>query len=307
MLVSMKSYIGDAVMTIPLLEQIDSAVPEMVVQTSGAVRFVLEGICAPEQIAPSFQGRSPFKVIAAARALKAQRFDAVILVNHSFRSALIVRLAGIPRRIGHSSEGRDFLLTDAQQCDEKEFESFSIAALAAPLGLTPVRQRPLLHVSDQERTRGVELLHGATIGFQPGARHAYRTTPIDKVAAIARSLQADGHKLVMVGGKEEVEIAAKVEGQLQEPVVNLVGKTSIRETIGCLASLRACFGNDTGVMHLSAASGCPTVQIFGSYKVDKWGHAYPPHRVLKAPDDDLTRVDEEEVVEAVLQAARGRD
>jgi ADP-heptose:LPS heptosyltransferase len=61
-------------------------------------------------------------------------------------------------------------------------------------------------------------------------------------------------------------------------------------------------GSDTGLMHIAAAVGCPTVTVFGKLNASKWGHAYPPHHVISSPGDDPRNLDPQVVVNACRQA-----
>jgi ADP-heptose:LPS heptosyltransferase len=82
------------------------------------------------------------------------------------------------------------------------------------------------------------------------------------------------------------------------PVVDLTGETTLRETMGVLTHLSLFVGNDTGVNHIAASLGVPTVSLFGPTRADKWGHAGPTGIVLSAPEGDLSRLEVAPVVEA---------
>lgn len=303
LLVSMKSYLGDAVMTQPLIEALERAGYELTLNTSKAAHAVLH---TPTEL--GFRELSRPKtlrdILRKAKLLREESFDVALLVNRSFRAALVARLAGIPRRIGHPSEGRSPLLTDRVPYDESKFEAWSLLELARPLGVSADLVRPRLYVSDAERESGRARLEGATIGVQPGARYPLKQLPLEVTRRVASALQAQGHRIAFLGGPEESEDAAKLQASLQEPVVNLVGKTSIRETIGVLANLRSAFGSDTGLMHMAAASGCPVVQVFGPTPAVKWGHDYPPHRVLRADEGKMERASADEILKAVCDILR---
>lgn len=298
----MKTYLGDGVMASPLIGALTANGATVTCLTSSSVSDLLDLGKQHAALVPFRRDKTLKATIRQAQELRRQGFEAAILINHSFRSALVARLAGIPKRIGHAREGRRLLLTDPLPYDTSRFEAFAIGGLAAPLGIEAAELRPRLEVSEQEKERGRWLLQGATVGFQPGARHAYKQLPLEVTVAVARQLQELGHSLVMLGGAEEGPSGEAVEQALPRPIVNLIGKTSVRETLGCLANLSVAFGSDTGVMHMSAAIGCPTVQVFGSPKALKWGHDYSPHRVLRAPEDNLERLSGEQLLQAVLVA-----
>jgi ADP-heptose:LPS heptosyltransferase len=101
-----------------------------------------------------------------------------------------------------------------------------------------------------------------------------------------------------------LEASAQLAGALDD-AVDLAGKCSIRETMGLLAGLRLTAGSDTGVMHLAAGVGCPTLTVFGPNPASKWGHLYPPHRVIEACGGDIKTVSAADLVGAADSALRG--
>jgi heptosyltransferase-2 len=304
-LLYLKSYIGDAVMTEPLAHLLTASYRQISVVTSNLVRPVLWSPEYEIEFLSPIQGRSPWAVVRAALQLRRASFSTAVLVNRSFRTALIVRLAGIRRRVGHQSEGRDSLLTDRVPYPPDRFEAFCGLDLAGPLGLPVVERFPVLPVTDAERAEGRGLIGEGTVGLQPGARFPAKQLPLATTTAIARELQARGRKLVFVGGGEEAEDSLRVAAELDRPVVDLVGKTSIRSLLGAVSDLDAMIGNDTGVMHLAAGVGCPVVQVFGPTPASKWGHAYGRNRVLQAPEGKMDLVRPEDVLAATFEVLEG--
>lgn len=300
-LVFLKSYLGDAVMATPMLRSLRQMGKPCEVWAAPAVREVVRvepetlHFVDPPRLSP------PSRFLQTVKALRAAGFNRAILVNRSFRSALLARLANIPVRVGHRTEGRGFLLTHALRYDRHAPESESYLALIRALGEPVDSEPPAIWLSEADRARGTELLAGATVGVQPGARYAAKQLPVETLARAVRTWQAAGHRIAAFGGSEEREAAEKLQQLIDAPLVDLVGRTSLRETLGALAGLRAMVGSDTGVMHLAAGVGCPTVTVFGPTPADKWGHHRPPHRVLRAPGADLRRVTAEELHRAAAE------
>jgi heptosyltransferase III len=84
------------------------------------------------------------------------------------------------------------------------------------------------------------------------------------------------------------------------PAIDLTSQTNLRETMGVLANLSLFIGNDTGINHIAASLGVPTIGLFGATSAVKWGNVGPQNKVLTAPDGDLTRLE----VGPVLELAR---
>jgi ADP-heptose:LPS heptosyltransferase len=242
------------------------------------------------------------QVLAEAKRLKAMKFDIVVLINRSIRSAIIARLAGIPKRVGHVTEHRSFLLTTRVPFSKKQFEASSYGDLVEAMGIPGDFTRPTLTVTDLELKCGHELIAGASIGIQPGASFEAKTMPVDALADVANRLGAGGLRIAMIGGKNEERFGRELQARVQQPMVDLIGKCSLRESMGVCANLKACIGASTGIMHIAAAVGCPTVTVFGPTLSSKWGHNYPPHKSVQIPSGLIADMDPDVVFDAAISA-----
>jgi ADP-heptose:LPS heptosyltransferase len=114
-----------------------------------------------------------------------------------------------------------------------------------------------------------------------------------------------GMTLAFVGGREEAPFAKAVQETLDRPVVNLVGKCSIRETMAVLGAGRCVIGGDTGLVHIAAAMGTPTIAVFGPTDAVRWGHNYPPHQVIQSPSGRISDADPAPILEGVSKLIKG--
>ncbi|MFC7734734.1 glycosyltransferase family 9 protein [Roseomonas sp. GCM10028921] len=107
------------------------------------------------------------------------------------------------------------------------------------------------------------------LALGPTANWSGKVWPAERFVALARALTEPGGALagarpVLLGGPGEAEraMAAPVVAGLPE-AVDLVGQLSLPEAAALLARARLFVGNDSGLMHLSAATGSPTLGLFG--------------------------------------------
>jgi len=287
-------FLGDAVMATPMIDATVESGMEAIVMCGPAVEQLLSDRQNRVRFARGEKIAGFRPVLQAARSLRALRADKVYLVNRSFRSALAARLSGIPKRIGHRTEGRAFLLTQSIAYDEAKFEAECYLDLLRCEGLDAVASMPKLEVNP--------VSIGVDFGLQPGARYVEKQVPLATMATVARELVARGYAGAIFGGPDEKDAAAAFSNLAGVPLVNRVGFGSILETAGEMAGLRVMIGSDTGLMHVAAASGCPTVTVFGPNPASKWGHRYFPHEVIEAPGGQVGAVRAEAILEAAERA-----
>jgi heptosyltransferase-2 len=297
-LVSLKTYLGDAVMASPALGALELEFEQVCLHTSPPVETLLQDPIRSRMFLPYRPNRAPWSLLREASAMRKHRFDVAILVNRSFRAALTAALAGIPIRVGHRTEGRGLLLTHPVRVRPDQFEAESIMDLARVVDCDGPA-RPSLEATLAEQAEGAQLLAGATVGVQPGARYDAKQIPPAVTLAVIRQLRRQGIRVALLGGEEERALSEEVARAAPPETVNLVGKCSLRQSVGVLSQLQLCIGADTGLMHIAAAVGCPTVTVFGPTSAKKWGHRYEPHVVLEAEGGDLQWIKPQDLLAAV--------
>ncbi len=265
-------WIGDAVMTEPLLRRLHArgeqltlaALPWVapVYRTMGQVSAVIELPFVHGQL----QWRQRF---ALARSLR-QRFDLAYVCPNSFKSALLPWLARIPQRIGYLGEQRHLLLTQHLPNPQKGQRAPMVAFYSGLSGEPEVSDdRPRLQLDAQqvERTlRAFDLRRGDYLVFIPGAEFGpAKRWPTGHFAALARQLDAS---VLLLGAAKDFElceeIAASANAGQAGRCLNLAGKTSLMQAFELLAGAHTVLSNDSGLMHVAAALGVAQVGIFGS-------------------------------------------
>lgn len=296
-LVVLKTFLGDAVMATSLIEGLIAEGYSVTIATSPLIRTLLESPGRPIGFIEMSRSRKIADTFRLARAFREQNFAAALLVNRSIRSALASFLAGIKIRSGHSTDNRGFLLTHKLPYDlsRKEAECYLDLARIVGVGL-PFREQ-VLYVSEAERAAGAKLVPEGGIGVQVGASFVGKKIPIPLLKELVESLHGRGLKIVLIGGPDEVDSTNELLAVSDVPMANLVGKTAIRETMGLLANLRLAVSGDTGLCHVAAAVGCPTLVVFSGQPESKWGHAYPPHHFFTAPEGDMAKLTLQQIME----------
>ncbi len=280
-LVRAVNWVGDAVMTTPAIGAIRESFPQA--EITLLANPLVAQLFSPHQwidrvITFDRNGvhRGLFGRFRLAQELRKAAFDVAIILPNSFDSALVPWLAGIPVRLGKSSDGRGFMLTarycpDARQAVAHEVEYY--LGLVRHFGITGQAQVPLLTVTEAEaHSADLRLAeHGLSaddliVGINPGAAFgsAKRWYP-ERFGEVAERLAGEWDaKVVVFGGAGETDIAAGIERHLAGRCCNLAGKTSVRELMALIRRCNFFVTNDSGPMHIAAALGVPLVAVFGS-------------------------------------------
>jgi len=101
------------------------------------------------------------------------------------------------------------------------------------------------------------------IALAPGAAHATKRWPAEHWKALIDRLTANGSSVVLVGGGEDVALAAELESRAPVRVLNAAGRFGLQETAALLKRASALVSGDTGVMHMASPVGTPLVALFG--------------------------------------------
>jgi heptosyltransferase-3 len=188
-----------------------------------------------------------------------------------------------------------------------------LAQLAESMGLAPP-PLPVAWTSAADRARARALLPEgvALIGLGPTANWAGKVWPSERFVALFEGLRDRHLPALGMEGARAVIFAGPgpVEAAMAQPVlaalpdaIDLAGRLSLSEAAACLARMSLFIGNDSGLMHLAAAAGAPTLGLFGPSPADEYapsgrraGFVVAPGPAGAAPMSALT-------VEAAATAA----
>ncbi|WP_332816456.1 lipopolysaccharide heptosyltransferase II [Ramlibacter sp.] len=266
-LVIAPQWIGDAVMTEPLLRRLHARGERLAV---GAVPWVAPVYRAMPQVDEVIE--LPFRhgglQWAARRRLGRElrgRFESAYVLPNSFKSALLPWLAGIPRRIGYAGEARLGVLTQRlpNPRGKPPMVAFYSALGGEREGLE--QDRPALHLAApaiDEVLASQGLARGGYLVFAPGAEFGpSKRWPAEHYAALAASQQ---QPVLLLGSGKDAPVCDAVAAGSPRNARNLAGRTSLAQAFALIAAARAVVSNDSGLMHVAAAFGVPQVALFGS-------------------------------------------
>lgn len=178
--------------------------------------------------------------------------------------------------------------------------------LGAAFGFAPA-PLPVAWTAPADAARAAALLgEGAIIALAPTANWDGKIWPPERFVALYQALAAKipGARAAVFGGPgaDETRRAAPVLAGIPG-ALDLVGSLSLPEAAACLRRSKIFIGNDSGLMHLAAAAGTPTLGLFGRSKASEYAPAGLHTAIAVAPGPEGEAPMEGLTPDAVLDAA----
>ena len=258
--------------------------------------------------------------------LRAEHYGQALVMSRKWKAALAPWLAGIPVRTGFAGEARFGLLNDmrwGERALPRMIDQMGALALPANAALPDKWPLPELRVPEAEvaqwrAQRGLAAETRPIVTLSPGAVGAGKAWPVRHYAELARALTKDGASVWVLGGPNETASAGQIAEAGGAGVRDLTSN-DLRNAILAMAGADVSVTNDSGLMHISAAIGTPTVAIFGPTSPWHWKPLNPVAAILEPPGDDAARErartegndavahhrTDDVAVETVLAAVRG--
>ena len=189
-------------------------------------------------------------------------------------------------------------------------DGHKLAQLARVLGLdAPPLPAGWVGPADEAKADALLPQGRPLIGLGPTANWSGKVWPAERFVALFLALQAGtlpgARAVVFAGpGEDEREMATPVLAALPD-AVDLVGRLSLPEATACLARCALFVGNDSGLMHLAAAAGAPTLGLFGPTPAAQYAPAGSRAAAVLAEGPPGAAPMEALAMPAALAAARG--
>ncbi|HUQ81289.1 MAG TPA: glycosyltransferase family 9 protein [Gemmatimonadaceae bacterium] len=279
-LVIQTSFLGDVVLTTPLIAELAQRGPVHVVTTPAGApllarnpdvsaltiydkRGSAKGVGGLANVAAELNG-------ARTRAASVGATDGVAyLAQGSVRSATLAKLAGFRTRVGFTTSAGRWLYTRrvAYRDDRHHAERlWSLGAVSSDATPTREQLRPRLFPGGAEREAvdrlfaGLPLGGGPLVALAPGSVWATKRWPF--YPDLARALPSHA-RIVVIGAKDDTPLASDIAAAAPGRVLDATGQLSLLGSAELLARCTVLVTNDSAPQHLGSAVGIPTVTVFG--------------------------------------------
>lgn len=288
LLIVMPPWLGETVMATPTVRALRDLYPdaEIIALVRSHLKPVLEGGPWIDHFITAHRrkdGKGAKKVgsISLARKLAKKQFDTAVVLPNGFRAAMLVRTAGIKRRVGYDRDGRGGLLSDKLLPRRATGKFIPVPTIEYYLGIprylgANVSDTSMALFTDSETDQRADALltdagwraesgHPLVV-VSPGALHgSAKVWDPSRFAVVADQLAKEHNAVIAVNGAaKERAILDRMINTTQSDVIDLQAKGI---DLGVLKSIirRAdlVVGNDTGPRHIAAAFSVPVVTVFG--------------------------------------------
>ena len=276
--------IGDTVLTTPTLYALKRFLPhvQLDILLEDWVAPVLEGFSHVDHVI-SVAPNSATSRVRTARKLRGRRYDVVYNLHGGTTATFLTRATGAKHRVGYAQYQYARLhqhLAPSAAALWGKTKTHSVEQQLALAGWTgvPVSDRPATQLCVTTAASNSICARLATSGIEakkdfalihPAAAFATKQWAAERFAKLVDVLFDCGLPSVVIAAKREAAVAAEVKRNSKAPVV-IYDDLSLPEVTALASEARLFVGNDSGIAHMAAAVGAPSVVIFGSSNVDHW-------------------------------------
>ena len=285
-LITRMKFIGDVVLTTPVIRSVRTAYPHAYIAymgEKGAVSLLEHNPNLDEIIPFDFSRPTVIEQPRVALLLRRRKFDLVLDLFGNPRSALLSYLSGAGTRVGADRKGRGKFYTLRVRDDGKpktavQFHNQFIDAV----GIKPTYDRTEIVLTDYERREGRIYLQWLDyennpldmtrpiVGIHPGATWPAKKWMPDRFGSLADMLTAKTRaQVLMVAGPNENETVNDVLKHSTAPI-KVIRNLPLRQLAAVIAQCSLFIANDAGPMHIAAALGIPTLGLFGPGEENIW-------------------------------------
>jgi heptosyltransferase I len=273
------SALGDATHVVPLIRTLRRAWPQVPITWilgKGEARL-MEGLEDVELVV--FDKSAGWRGMAdLRRRLAGRRFEVLLQMQLALRANVLSSLVKADRRIGYdrgrSKEGHSFFINERiTPGGHHVLDAFG--KFCEPLGLVQDRVEWNLPVPAAAREWATQHLPGnaPTLIVSPCSSHVLRNWAPERYAAVADHAASQGWRIAICGGRSELErrTADAIIAAMRQPVVDLVGKDTLKQLLALLERATLVLSPDSGPAHMANAMGTPVIGLFACTDRERCG------------------------------------
>jgi len=286
--ISRMKFIGDIVLTTPVIHAVRDAYPEAHIAYLGekeAVSLLRHNPHLDEIISFDFSVPTIIEQPRVGMKLRKKSFDVFIDFFNNPRTAILARMSGARIRVGKEVKGRGMLYTERILDDGKPKSAIAYHyQYVKPIGVEPKYWKTEIYLTGEEHREARTYLKWQDVdlsrpivGIHPGATWPAKIWPWENFADLADLIRAKlDSQVVVVQGPNDQDLITNITRRSagQVTVLPLMKLRQLAAVISCFSTF---ISNDNGAMHIAAACGTKTIGIFGPGEENIWFPYLPPY------------------------------
>ncbi len=305
-LVSMLLPIGDTLLATPALAALHRRFPRasITVLVSASNASVLEGnpdVTRTIVIVPGSGSPSGYRFTDIVRQISREKDDYDLVINFSAVGRIVTFLAGVrqPRLTLHMPPAWWLVGNYMESFRARHAVDHYLLAVSPLLDreITPEQRVPRLYLNSIDRDAARRILRqsgvdrtGPVVTMHVGASgfNGRKQWAPERFAEVANMLiETFGAYVVLIGGKDDIELADATAALIPTRVAQLAGETRLRHTAAIIETSTLFIGNDSGPLHIAAALGTQSIGIFGPSNWEQFQPVARPGTPLQVIHSDL--------------------
>ena len=265
------SAIGDVCHAVSAVQAIQRHYPKAKISwVIGKVEAaLLEGLPGVELVIfDKKQGISAYQKLR--KTFKHKQFDVLLHMQVAFRANLVARCIPAKVKVGfdwhRAKEAHSLFINQSIEKQQQPHVLEGFMGFAQAIGAPDTAPQWQLPISDANSAVAVQYLDGLgkTLAIAPAASGTERNWLPERYAEVARHAHNQGFSIVLTGGPTELEqcLADEIMQYIDFPVLNLVGKTSLKELLCVLEQASLVIAPDTGPAHMAVTVGTPVIGLY---------------------------------------------
>ncbi len=263
-LIIQSAFIGDVVLTFPLVEAVKQSAPAAEIDfltLPNYEEFVASHISVGGVVCDDKKGknRCPFSFLAFTKKLKREKYDIALIPHRSFRSGLLARLAGIKERIGFDTASGRIFYTKKVRYEKNAHEVERNLALAHAAGFEKWDGNWNLPF---DRDFRLDKSDKPVVAASPFSTWRTKMWPPSRWVELINELLKFS-KVAVVGARGDLALWEEMRKKIRGEILDFVGKSDFLALSAIIKNSDILVSNDSAPVHFASAFGVKTVVIFG--------------------------------------------
>lgn len=267
-LVIQTAFIGDCVLTIPLIKKISEiySMAEIDVVTTPLTSEIFQSIDIIKNVFilnKKGEHKSFRNLLSFAKELRKKKYSLCITPHRSFRSALLTFLINAENSIGFNTSSFPYFFKEIKKYDYTEHEIFRLLNLISNDKTPTFEFFEIKNENEKIKEIISQSFSTKRIAIAPGSEWGTKRLPINKYVDLINKFDKE-IEIVLIGGKKDIDLTKEIIRNTSKNVKSFCGEFSLTESVLFLKYCKLLITNDSAPTHLGMWAGIPVLTIYCS-------------------------------------------